>query len=109
MSTPDEPGTPEPGRPAPSTPEPGNQVATTETLGQRETRRARMGRGVRVVVRHRATAIVGAALVGLLVGGGVVAAVEGSGFRGHGGGYRNHHGPLHQFEHGHSWFGSEDR
>ncbi len=53
MSTPHEPGTPEPGGPAASTPEPGNQAAATEALGQRETRRARMGRGVRVVVRHR--------------------------------------------------------
>ncbi|MGH3784138.1 MAG: hypothetical protein ACRDRO_26840 [Pseudonocardiaceae bacterium] len=109
MSTPDEPGTPEPGHPAASTPEPGSQVATTETLGPRETRRARVGRGVRGVVRHRATAIVGAALVGLLVGGGVVAAVEGSSHRGHGDGYRGHHSWLHQSDHGHSWFGDEER
>lgn len=109
MSTPDEPGTPEPSRPAASTPEPDSQEAVTETSGQRETRRARVGRGVRVVVRHRATAIVGAALVGLLVGGGVVAAVDGASYRGHGGGYRGHHGLLHQSEHGHSWFGNEER
>ncbi len=109
MSTPDEPGIPKPGHPAVSTPEPGSQVTATETVGQRGTRRARMGRGVRVVVRHRATAIVGAALVGLLVGGGVVAAVDGASHHGHGGGYRGHHGLLHHSEHGHSWFGNEER
>ncbi len=108
MSTPHEPGTPEPGGPAAGTPKPGNQAAATEALGQRETRRARMGRGVRVVARHRATAIVGAALVGLLVGGGVVAAVDGASHRGHGGGYRGHHGLLHDSEHGHSWFNNEE-
>ncbi|MGH3872038.1 MAG: hypothetical protein ACRDSR_11080 [Pseudonocardiaceae bacterium] len=109
MSTPDEPDTPKPVHSRVSIPEPDNQEAATETSGQRETRRARVGRGVRVVVRHRATAIVGAALVGLLVGGGVVATLDGASHRGHGGGYPGHHDLLHHSEHGHSWFGNEER
>jgi hypothetical protein len=60
-------------------------------------------------MRHRATAIIGAALVGLLIGGGVVAAVDGPGHWGHGGGYRGHYGQLHQYGHGHNWFGDEER
>jgi len=98
MSTPDEPGTPDPGSPA----------AAKETAGERETRRTRVARGVRALMRHRATAIVGAALVGLLVGGGVVAVVDGPGHREHSDGYRGHHGLLHQPEHGRSWFGNEE-
>ena len=104
MSTPDEPGPHEPGPH-----EPGGQVATTQILGPRETRRARVGRRVRVVARHRATAIVGAALVGLLVGGGAVATFEGATPWGNGGGYRGHHGVMHQFRHGHGWFGDKER
>ncbi len=76
MSTLDEPSTPEPGRPAASTPEPDSRRAPRRPrdsgrLGEREW--AEGGR------RHAAsgTAIVGAALVGLLVGGGIVAAVDG--------------------------------
>jgi hypothetical protein len=107
MSTPNEPGTPERG--AASTPEPGSQAAANETSVQRETRRARVTRGARAVVRHRATAIVGAALVGLLVGGGVVAAVEGASDRGHGEGHRGHHGVVDQSKHGPSWFGNDER
>jgi hypothetical protein len=107
MSTPNEPGAPEQG--AASTPEPGSQAAAHETSVPRETRRARVTRGARAVVRHRATAIVGAALVGLLVGGGVVAALEGASDRGHGDGYRGHHGVVDQSEHGHRWFGHDER
>lgn len=99
MSGPNEPGAPEPG----------GQAATKEISGQRQTRRARLGRGVGAVMRHRATAIIGAALVGLLIGGGVVAAVDGPGHWCHGGGYRGHHGQLHQYGHGHNWFGDEER
>jgi hypothetical protein len=98
MSTPNEPGTPDPGSPA----------AANETVGRRETRRTRVGRRVSAVIRHRATAIVAAALAGLLVGGGLVAAVDGPGHRDHSDGYRGHHGLLHQPEHGRSWFGNED-
>jgi hypothetical protein len=107
MSSPNEPGAPERG--AASTPEPGSQAAANETTVQRETRRARVTRGARAVVRHRATAIVGAALVGLLVGGGVVAALEGASDRGHRDGYRGHHGVVDQSEHGHRWFGHDER
>jgi hypothetical protein len=99
MSTPNEPGDPEPV----------DQAAAKEISGQRETRRARVGRGVGAVMRHRATAIIGAVLVGLVVGGGVVAAVDGSGHWGHGDGHRGHHRLLHQSGHERSWFGDEER
>ena len=99
MSTPNEPGDPEPV----------DQAAAKEISGQWETRRARVARGVGAVMRHRATAIIGAALVGLVVGGGVVAAVDGPGHWGHGGGYRGHHRLLHQSGHERSWFGDEER
>jgi hypothetical protein len=91
----------------PVNPEPGGQAAAKEISGQRETRRARVGRRVGAIMRHRATAIIGAALVGLLVGGGVVAAVDESGHWGHRGGHRGHHGLLHHSGHGHIWFGNE--
>ncbi len=99
MSTPNEPGDPEPV----------DQTAAMKISGQRETRRARVGRGVGAVMRHRATAIIGAALVGLVVGGGVVAAVDGPGQWGHGDGHRGHHRLLHQSGHERSWFGDEER
>jgi hypothetical protein len=99
MSTPNEAGAPEPG----------SQAAAENSSGQRQTRRARLSRGAGAVMRHRATAIVGAALVGLLVGGGVVAAVDGPGHSVHHGGYRGHHGVLHQSVDGCGWFGNEER
>ena len=47
-------------------------------------------------------------IVGLRGGGGVGAAAEGAGYRGHGGGSRGHHSLLHDSEHGHSWFDNEE-
>jgi hypothetical protein len=99
MSTPNEAGAPESG----------SQTAAENSSGQRQTRTARLSRGAGAVMRHRATAIVGAALVGLVVGGGVVAAVDGPGHPGHRGGYRGHHGLLYQAEHGCGWFGNGER
>ena len=90
-------------------PEPGSQTTAENSSEQRQTQRARLSRGAGAVMRHRATAIVGAAVVGLLVGGGVVAAVDGPGHPGHRGGYRGHHGLLYQSEHGCGWFGNEGR
>jgi hypothetical protein len=56
-------------------------------------------------MRHRATAIVGAALAGLVIGGGVVAAVDGPDHPGPPG----RHGVMHEPGHRPGWFDDRHR
>lgn len=111
-----EAGSPEHGAPAPGpdtadtppvrAPLASDQAAAPagETTAQQDTRRTRAGRRVGAVMRHRATAVVAAALAGLVIGGGVVAAVDGPGHPGPAG----QHGVMHHPGHRPGWFDDQN-